>query len=446
MGRVVGLAGTANEHVADGEFAGHFLEEVVELVAGADAVEVWLVALLSLGQVEAVVIGVVEEVAFDAPGLVVHLAELSAGIDVGLQAAEVEGFAGVGFHGVGGGDEPGVTFAVKHLFAIGGDDKAADAGEDFGGLALIESEAPDGTDRWPVSLGGIGDGSAFRDVEHALLACLEVDVIARRNGQSEDALVDAVEVDFDGGRLLLVLLAGVFVLCGGFVFLAAVFIFGGLIVCFLCVVGGLGFVLCLFVIALGRQGRGEIFSEHDDINAAGNGAIEAGEIEAGDGGADVSAGGEVEVLAVAVEGDAANVAHAIGYLRGLLCIEGVEIDGVQEVMQGFEVADPLAVGGPGGTAGKLKAFVILGVDFDGVRVVDVEIPEVEFLVGVKDTFRVRGPVGRVEVGGRGAEVDHLRRSDAVLIADEELVLAGGIAEVGDGFSIRRPGRVALGGV
>ena len=68
--RVIGLAGTANEHVADGDFAEHFFEEVIQIVARADAVKVRLVALLDFREVEAVVVGVVEEVALDAPGFV----------------------------------------------------------------------------------------------------------------------------------------------------------------------------------------------------------------------------------------------------------------------------------------------------------------------------------------------------------------------------------------
>ena len=104
--RVIGFAGTANEHVADGDFAEHFFEEVIQLVARADAVKVRLVALLDFRDVEAVVVGVVEEIALDAPGFAIHLAILGAGIDVGLETAEVERLTGLFLHVVRGGDEP----------------------------------------------------------------------------------------------------------------------------------------------------------------------------------------------------------------------------------------------------------------------------------------------------------------------------------------------------
>ena len=66
----------------------------------------------------------------------------------------------------------------------------------------------------PVALGWVGDRAAFGDVEHAFFACLEIDVVAGGDGQRQDTLVDAVEVDLDDGQFLFVLLF----LARGFVF------------------------------------------------------------------------------------------------------------------------------------------------------------------------------------------------------------------------------------
>ena len=67
------------------------------------------------------------------------------------------------------------------------------------------------------------------------------------------------------------------------------------------------------------------------------------------------------------------------------------------------------------------------------------------LVGKGDMFGVGRPGGVVVVAGVGAEVDDGGGLEAGLVAEEELVLAGLIGEVGDGFAVGAPGGVALGG-
>jgi hypothetical protein len=78
LGRVVRVIGTADEHVADGDFAEHFRGKVGEFGARGEVVEVGLVFCLDFGDAEAVGVGVVEEVALDAPGFVVDLTPLGA--------------------------------------------------------------------------------------------------------------------------------------------------------------------------------------------------------------------------------------------------------------------------------------------------------------------------------------------------------------------------------
>jgi hypothetical protein len=128
---------------------------------------------------------------------------------------------------------------------------------------------------------------------------LHVDVVARGDGQREDAIADAGEID-DGG-LDLVLFGGVllFVALGGYFVLGLVVVFfgGGLgVVGFLVGVGG-GFLFVTF----GGDGRDAVLREDDDVGAAAGGAVEGGEIDAGVGGAVVGGRGEVEELTAGVE-------------------------------------------------------------------------------------------------------------------------------------------------
>jgi hypothetical protein len=96
--------------VADGDFAEHLGGEVGELGAGGEAVEIRLVFCLDFGNAEAVSVGVVEEVALDAPGLVVDLLPLGAGIDdVVTRPPRFRGLPGPlspGFRSSAAGDGP----------------------------------------------------------------------------------------------------------------------------------------------------------------------------------------------------------------------------------------------------------------------------------------------------------------------------------------------------
>jgi hypothetical protein len=121
LGAVVGLVRPVDEHVADGDFAQHLGGEIGELGARGEAVEIRLVFGLDLGNAEAVGVGIVEEVALDAPGFVVDLPPLGAGIDDGFQIAQVQGLPGsvvAGLQIVGRGDGPAALARVEHLGAV----------------------------------------------------------------------------------------------------------------------------------------------------------------------------------------------------------------------------------------------------------------------------------------------------------------------------------------
>src|SRR4029077_9664549 len=81
---------TTDEHVADRELAQTFLKQIREFVAGSDAVEIGGVFLLCLVEVETVVVRIVKEVSFDAPGFVVDLLPHRLRINVDLPAVELE--------------------------------------------------------------------------------------------------------------------------------------------------------------------------------------------------------------------------------------------------------------------------------------------------------------------------------------------------------------------
>ena len=71
--------------VADGDIAEHLLEEMDEIVTRGETGEVRLETLTRRRPVEAVKVRVVEEIALDPPGIVIHLPPFFARIDVRLE-------------------------------------------------------------------------------------------------------------------------------------------------------------------------------------------------------------------------------------------------------------------------------------------------------------------------------------------------------------------------
>src|SRR5260370_33623390 len=59
--------------MADGELTHHFREQIVQVAAGSYILEIGLVTFLGCGKVEPVIVGIVEEIAFNAPDFVIHL-------------------------------------------------------------------------------------------------------------------------------------------------------------------------------------------------------------------------------------------------------------------------------------------------------------------------------------------------------------------------------------
>ncbi len=84
---------TAHEHVADLNFAEHLDAQVGELVARRQTVEVGLVLGLDLGEIEPVIVRIVEKIALQMPGLAIHLPPLGARIEHGGHGAIVHRLA-----------------------------------------------------------------------------------------------------------------------------------------------------------------------------------------------------------------------------------------------------------------------------------------------------------------------------------------------------------------
>ena len=210
------------------------------------------------------------------------------------------------------------------------------------------------------------------------------------------------------------------------------------------------FFLDLFVVALGRDGRGAVLGQHHHVGGGSLRAVERREIDAGLGGAVVGGGEEVEVLAVGVEGRAGGVAHAVGDLGGFVGFQRVEKDGVQLVVEVAVIGDPLGVRRPDGAEVGAEAAVDALIHEHrlaargGLPAGTSTIPQAQVLVGVCDVLGVGRPGGVVEEAGLGAEVDDRGRLEAGLVVQVELVLAGGVGEVGDGLAVRAPGGIALG--
>src|ERR1700691_5633346 len=112
---------------------------------------------------------------------------------------------------------------------------------------------PQSMDAAPSFMRGVSDRTALGDEQLSFLSRLQVDIIAGRDGQGQNPLVDAVKVDLNGWQLLLFFLFVLLRCAGGLVLLFR----SRLVVGLLCLVGGLALILRFFVVALRRNRRGE---------------------------------------------------------------------------------------------------------------------------------------------------------------------------------------------
>ena len=387
-----GCIAAAGYHVADHEVAEHFLEEVSEIFARGYVAEVGLVLLLGFLEVQAVGVAVVEPVALDVPGFAVHLFPFLDGVDADLDAAGFEGAllvaAGRGWgcgsrppagcvgHGAEGRDEPALSLAVEGFVAAEGHLEGRDSSKRDIGFAGLEVVAVDREAAGAAGLARDGSGGrgGFQGEEDSGFADLQAGVAAGRHGDGENALVDAIEIDF--GVLHLgsarPLVAGRFGRLGG--------LGGGVARGIGLGRGSVGFLVVFLIvsgfllIAFGSERRGLSFIEDGEIDGTGGGVLDGVDIEA-EAFAGVGAGREVEILAVLIEDRVDCVAHAVGDLGGFGVGERVEMDGAELIRQHFGVGQPLAVGRPG--AGDVAGAHLVGVlvHLDLLFGGEIDIPE-----------------------------------------------------------------------
>ena len=85
-----------------------------------------------------------------------------------------------------------------------------------------------------------------------------------------------------------------------------------------------------------------------------------------------------------------------------------------------------------------------GVNLDWRALVEIHVPEVEPLVGEGNLLAVGRPGRRVEERRRVSEVDLLDLAHPALLSQVQRVLARLVREVGDPFTVWRPGGVPVG--
>src|SRR5271165_2693168 len=111
---------------------------MIDVSAASGAFQIRRILLLRGSDIQAVMVGVIEEVALDAPNLVVHLIPLDAGIGVDLHAVEIQSaIAGLG-HDCLWRDEPPRALAIQNLFAMGRNHKAVQTSKERFRLASAE--------------------------------------------------------------------------------------------------------------------------------------------------------------------------------------------------------------------------------------------------------------------------------------------------------------------
>ena len=282
--RQVGLIAALHEQVPNRELAEHLLEQIVEVRAAGEPLEVGLVPLLGRHEIETMMVGVVEEVALDAPRLVVHLSPFREGIDLDFHLVELERLLLRPRRLERGADDPLLVPLVEDLLAVVREPEragslahvaalveAADALDQLVQLARVEVELVEGLARarsLGLVLGGMLHGL---EQEHRPRLRHEQPAVGEwGDRQRQDPLPDPVQVDAHGlGRRLARLLRFIFLLPGR-----------------------LPRSACLLLVALRGERRGPIGTQHHRVDVARHWVIELGHVDPPRRGSGVGAGGE----------------------------------------------------------------------------------------------------------------------------------------------------------
>ena len=295
---------------------------------------------------------------------------------------------------------------VEHFLAVSRKGKTIDVFPDLFGLASFQVKH---VQRHRFRRTGNGrNRRRFQEEQHARLAGLHRDVVPSGNGERNNPLPDAFEVD--PNRSILLSLGGVF-----------------------------GFLLIrgdrLFFIALRRHRRGLILREYGQIHAACDRALNARHVEPAAAQGCIGARREVEILALFIEVRVSGVAHAIGHLEGLVLLQRIDEDRMQMTLKLPGVRDPFAVRRPG-RIHRYRPRIDIRIDAHRCTFVQIHIADLESVVDVSDLLVVRRPVGRIREHRWISEADPLRIAQTALIPDLQRVLARCIRKISNGFSVR----------
>ena len=367
---------------------------------------------------------IVEVAALDAPHLAEHLLPLGDGVDPHVQCIELQhALAWLDRRGSGRDHELRRRAAAglarlaasehqEHLVAVVRDVEGVDAvGEllDLARLQLEPGERVRALRLVPERLRNF-----LEHVEDARAARLQVHVIPRGNRQRHDPLRHVRQVD--AHRLWRRRL------------------FRGR--CF--------WRRRLLFVALGRHGRGNVRRQHERVDAARDLVLVARHVEQVRPRTVVGARREVQVLAVAIERGISRVAQPIGHLRALPRVKRIQEYAAQMIRQIFGIREPFAVRRPRRIQCVRWIFIAVRIDSDRRTLVDIHVPEVEALIGVRNLLTIRRPPRIVEIGRRIPKIDLLHRAESRLAGEMERVFSRLIREVRDPLAVRRPGGIPVG--
>ena len=202
--------------------------------------------------------------------------------------------------------------------------------------------------------------------------------------------------------------------------------------------------LALLLVALFRERRGcaPLQRRHvDRVRDARVGVLQGEPValRAGVGGRE-----EIEELPGLVEGGVRHVREAVGERVGLVLVEGVDVRRPDVRGPGERVGDPARVRRPRAAQHPVAHGCVesLGRDLLRGSARDVDDEERQGVVRQDDLLSV-GRKDELVVEARAGNLDLLRRSFAVLRADDDFVLAALVRDVRDRLAVRRPRGRAL---
>src|SRR5256885_92112 len=101
--------------MAQRQLAEHLAEQVIEITAAGEPVEVRPILARRLRQIEAMMARIVDEVALQPPDLVVHLLPFSLRIDAQLHVIDLQGVVRDAAWSGGAADDPALALAIEQL-------------------------------------------------------------------------------------------------------------------------------------------------------------------------------------------------------------------------------------------------------------------------------------------------------------------------------------------